>query len=258
MLYLTIEILYCARMKKDEEWLLNEKYNGERTEDFFADCELLELGEPLAYIIGTIPFVHSTISLDSHPLIPRPETEFWVEKIIQDMQNNKSEGLSVLDLCAGSGCVGIAVLTEIPHAHVDFAEIETKHHSTISKNISLNTIEPARTHIYGGNLFEHITDTYDYILTNPPYIDPAVDRTTDSVKGFEPALALYGGNEGKELIFKIIEQASAFLKQDGKIVIEHEPEQSESIRTKSSTQGYNSKTYTDQFGLERYTVLIRK
>lgn len=253
-----LKVLYCSRMTKDQEWLLREKYKGEKTEGFFDDCTRLDLDEPLAYIIGTIPFLHTTISLDSHPLIPRTETEFWVEKIILDIKDQKFSDPRILDLCAGSGCIGVAILADVPLAHVDFAEIDVAHHSTIIKNISDNNIALEGANIYGGNLFEQISCTYDYILTNPPYIDPALDRTTESVKGFEPSLALYGGNAGTEIIFKIIEHALSFLNKDGKLIIEHEPEQSRTIQENALAHGYGANTNTDQFGLERYTVLIRK
>ena len=69
-------------MNPEVDWLLNEKYHGEKTSAFFTDCVRLETGEPLAYVIGHIPFLDCTIYLDSRPLIPRVETEFWVEKLI--------------------------------------------------------------------------------------------------------------------------------------------------------------------------------
>lgn len=245
-------------MNKDEAWLLQEKYKGKKTEDFVADCARLSNGEPLAYVIGFIPFLRTQIYLDSRPLIPRPETEFWVEKIIFDMQNNAKSNIAILDLCAGSGCIGVAVLSEIENAHVDFAEIEVSHHTTIKKNISENGIDPERTQIFGGDLFEQITDTYDYILTNPPYIDSSLHRTEKSVRTFEPALALYGGEQGTDIIFKIIEATITFLKIDGSLIIEHEPEQNDAIHMCAKTVGFSSTTYTDQYGTSRYTVLTRK
>lgn len=248
-------------MTQDELWLLKEKYNGKKTEGFFADSVRLAAGEPLAYLLGSIPFLHTIIHLDSRPLIPRTETEFWVEKIIQEMQSNLDRdktSIKILDLCAGSGCVGVAVLKDVPFAHVDFAEIDVRHHTTIQKNISENQITPTQTQIFGGSLFEHITEKYDYILTNPPYIDPSRNRATASVQTFEPSIALYGGKEGTELIFKIIAQAPDFLTERGTLVIEHEPEQTESLHSYAKFQGFAYSTLPDQYGTLRYTVLVRK
>ena len=105
-------------MTQEQHWLLKEKYHGEKTDGFFADCKRLALGEPLAYLIGWTPFLNTKIWLDSHPLIPRPETEFWVERAITSMRENAQDTLGflaepakVLDLCAGSGCIGVAMAT---------------------------------------------------------------------------------------------------------------------------------------------------
>ena len=248
-------------MSQDEEWLLREKYNGEKTSGFFADCARLASGEPLAYIIGWIPFLNTKIFLDSHPLIPRTETEFWVEKVISKMQSarGKASGrLHVLDLCAGSGCIGVAVLSAVRVARVDFAEIDPRHHPTILKNILKNNIDPSRTQIFSDNLFTQCTTVYDYILTNPPYIDSTLNRTEQSVKNYEPEIALYGGQNGMEIIERIIYKSPEFLTKDGVLVIEHEPEQTSQIHKLAKPRDFASQTFHDQYGVERYTHLIRK
>ena len=247
-------------MNQDEEWLLNEKYLGERTEEFFADCEQLEKGEPLAYVIGHIPFCNTTIYLDSKPLIPRTETEYWVEKVIDGILTNPQRSgapLRVLDLCAGSGCIGVAVLHAIPNTTVDFVEIDTNLHATILKNITHNAIDETRTHIYGGDLFETLSGTYDYILTNPPYIDKVAHTTDTSVLEHEPHQALFGGAHGMEYITHIVRDASAFLTPSGTLVIEHEPEQVAAIRDLAGQHGFKAETYSDQYQVLRYTFLTR-
>ena len=246
-------------MTKDEAWLLEEKYQGKKTEGFFADVERLKSGEPLAYIIGHLPFLNTKICLDSKPLIPRTETEYWIEKVIHEIQNRRglTPTIRVLDLCAGSGCIGVALLTEIDYAHVDFAEIDEMHHSSILKNIVENNIDVSRTNILGGDLFERVTEKYDYILTNPPYIDPILDRSEEAVRKFEPHEALYGGTGGLEIIVRIIEKASNFLTPDGALYIEHEPEQTERIVELAKPQSFASTTYTDQYNTPRYTKFTR-
>ena len=77
-------------MSQDIEWLLKEKYLGQESDAFFADVKRMVLGEPLGYLIGHVPFLDTTIYLDSKPLIPRPETEFWTQKVIAEMKPMRS------------------------------------------------------------------------------------------------------------------------------------------------------------------------
>jgi release factor glutamine methyltransferase len=231
--------------------------HGEIVKEFLADCARLEAGTPLAYLIGHVPFLGTKISLTSRPLIPRPETEFWVEKIIDRIGAEKPDS-RILDLCAGSGCIGVAILHTLPETQVDFAEIDSSHHSTIAENIKQNGINASRAHVFDGNLFENCTATYDYILSNPPYIDPALDRAEKSVREHEPHLALYGGTDGLELITRIITESVAHLTPHGVLVLEHEPEQVTSITSRAHEHGFDAESFPDQYGVIRYTVLTRR
>jgi len=258
-----------------EQWLLKEKYNGEKSDAFFADCKALALGTPLGYLIGHVPFLDCTIHLDEHPLIPRVETEFWVEQAIlaikeshtnQDSlfnnqttskQNNQSP-TCVLDLCAGSGCIGVAVAKAVPEVLVDFAEINQHLLPTIKKNCRANNIDDSRYNIHHSNLFEQfpIDWKYDFILSNPPYIDPAIDRATDSVKSHEPHLALYGGEGGIEIIEQLITAAPEYLTPGGQLWIEHEPEQVAAINDIAREHNFVATNHPDQYEVDRYSILV--
>lgn len=256
-------------MNREEQWLLKEKYNGIETEQFLKDCERLHAGEPLAYLIGSIPFRTVTIHLggagigSERPLIPRTETEYWVGEIIQKIKEASARDSAlahyrVLDLCAGSGCIGVSVLAEIQESEVDFVEIDERHHPLIAENLKANALEASRAHIYGGDLFEHINSTYDFILSNPPYIDKVLGRTEQSVQDHEPALALYGGVDGMEIITKIISESPQHLTPHGMLVLEHEPEQTSAIQALGERHGLHATVYPDQYGVERYTMLTRQ
>ena len=243
---------------QEEQWLLKEKYRGEPSETFFADCKRLALGEPLGYIIGHVPFLDCTIYLDSRPLIPRPETEYWTEEAIAEIKTvtPASEVPRILDLCAGSGCIGVAVAKEIADAQVDFSEIDESHLSTIAKNLQLNDIVPDRTTVKHTNLFTDFAGTYNFILSNPPYIDMDLKRTDTTVLEHEPYIALSGGIAGLEVIQKIIEEAPKHLERHGQLWIEHEPEQSAEIRNLAREHKFICTTHHDQYGVERYSVLV--
>ncbi len=255
-------------MEQSDRWLLEEKYNGEKTEGFFADLKRLADGEPLGYVIGHVPFLGCRIYLDlpaqagPRPLIPRPETEFWVEKAIAEIVSSSQtrRNLRVLDLCAGSGAIGVAVAKAVPNAEVTFAEIDPTHLPTIEKNIHQNLsidrkVLEERFTITESDLFLNVEGKFDFILTNPPYIDPALDRAEESVKNFEPHLALYGGVAGMELIAQIIVKAPHYLSENGQLWIEHEPEQSESILELAGDGFTAARTMPDQYGVNRYSVL---
>lgn len=301
-------------LSQDEQWLLTEKYGGEESAGFFADCKRLKAGEPLGYIIGHTPFLGCTIHLDSHPLIPRPETEFWVERAITVIKKNpprqglgNSLGLAsgtvnVLDLCAGSGCIGVGVAKAIPEATVHFAELDARHLPTIGKNLEENDINCSRYKVFQSDLFSNIPGQsfetqktvardevrgtgefskkpyqvygeekigtrnkvirpsdnflYDFILSNPPYINPEANTVEMGVVKHEPHHALFGGKLGLELIEHIIATAPQFLNAKGQLWLEHEPEQAAAIQTMAAKNGFSPTTHTDQYGVARYSVLV--
>ncbi len=241
-------------MDKELLWLLNDKYEGIETANFKEDAKRLAAGVPLAYLIGWIPFLNTKIWLDSKPLIPRPETEFWIDKAISEITElvevrPRPAGIKVLDLCAGSGCVGVAIAKAIPGTEVHFAEIIDDHHQTIRKNIRENGIDVTRTKQIGGDLFEHVTEKYDFILTNPPYINPELShRVQTSVSLHEPHTALFGGQNGMEIIERIIREEPQYLNPGGVLYIEHEPEQAKAIQKLAP----NAEIFEDQFGVKRF------
>src|SRR4051812_44190308 len=111
--------------REDIAALIRDKYQGnDRDERFDADCARLAEGEPLDYVIGWIPFLDLRIRLDSHPLIPRPETEWWTNELIAHLHERFGDSaFAFLDLRAGSGAIGLSVLSTFPNAEVSFAEL---------------------------------------------------------------------------------------------------------------------------------------
>ena len=245
---------------QEEKWLLEEKYNGEKSEAFFADCQKLKIGIPLAYLIGYIPFLNTKIYLDSKPLIPRSETEYWVEKSITEIKKitETNKNVRILDLCAGSGCIGVAVLKNCLNLELNFIEIDKKHQVTIEKNCHLNNINPNLYKVLIGDLFLPLTNQkYDFILSNPPYIDSKLDHTEESVRNNEPEIALYGGDNGMKIIKKIIIEAPKYLKPKGQLWLEHEPEQVEEI-TQLSKKHFSIIAHKDQYNIQRFSQLMLK
>lgn len=246
------------------------------------------MDEPEAYQHGWVPFLGAKIFLDSRPLIPRTETEWWVEQLISQIKGSEgavmrgapqgdgprteqfrsneieypkhtaSSPITFLDLFAGSGCCGVAVLKNVPNARVDFAELETRHLPTIQKNIRGNA-DPSRAQVYQSNVYDGLPaeTRYDYILANPPYLSQSrIERIEDSVLHHEPREALFAEDDGFALIARAIAGATEHLAPHGQLWIEHEPEHSQRIRECAATQGMSATTHTDQYGVERYSVIL--
>ena len=259
--------------KKDEQWLLDEKYAGNEREDYKADVMRLAKGEPLAYVIGHQPFLGLKIYLDSHPLIPRPETEWWAEQLLrgatesfsvvrlglaaQSATENDSvaKPLKVLDLCAGSGAIGCAALARLRQARVYFGEIDPTHEATILKNIHENNLDSARAHIGIGDLFEPFDDLkFDIIAINPPYI-PSGRELPPSVINHEPALALFAGEDGLDLIRRISKELTHHLAEGGTAWIECDSAHAVPACALFIKQGFKAQIRTDQYGAERIIVV---
>ncbi len=203
--------------KEDIEALRREKYGGAKDANMHDDLARLMKGEPLAYVIGTQPFLGLTIFLDSTPLIPRPETEWWTEILIATLRDRKN--VSLLDLCAGSGAIGLSVLKHT-NAHVWFGELFGEHEATIRKSLRVNALDEARADVRIGNLFEPFSGIrFDVIATNPPYI-PSTRTLPDSVKMFEPHEALFAGEDGLSVIRTILEHAPLHLNPRGELWME--------------------------------------
>lgn len=205
--------------EKQKKWLLDEKYQGKANENFNKDLKRLASGEPLDYIIGFLMFLNCKIDLRFRPLIPRPESEFWVEKAIVEIKQLNLTKIKILDLFSGSGCIGIALLKSIPQSFVDFVDIDSKCLKQIKLNLEINGIDKKRYRIIKSNVFSNIKSKYDYILANPPYV-PDSRKIQKSVADYEPRKALYAGKDGLKYIKMILKDYKKYLRDNGLIFIE--------------------------------------
>ncbi len=211
------------------------------------------------YEQGFVPFLDCTIYLDSRPLIPRMETEYWVEKVIRkwsvDSGQRTGKELRVLDLFSGSGCIGVALLKHMPHTAVDFGELEERHIPTIMKNIRENGIDAPRAHVIVTDVFSNIRGTYNVIVANPPYVSHLSNVLEKSVAEHEPHEAVFADDDGFDFIERTIEGAKLHLEAGGELWIEHDPEQAERLSQCGERAGFSTQTHRDQFNRLRYTIL---
>lgn len=239
---------------RDATWLLKEKYAGVPSPAYEADLERLRDGEPLAYVIGWVDFLGSRLDLYARPLIPRPETEFWTTHAIAAIKNRLTPQAAprILDLCAGSGCIGIALLKHLPHARVDFVEKNGDLLSEIEKNIRGNDIDTARARVTGGDLFENARGPYDVIVANPPYIDLNKGDVTLSVIEYEPHEALFAPKRGLGVIEKIFSDAKKVLAPNGVLFVEFGAGQEKDVALLATTHGFSVSIHPDQSGRPRW------
>ena len=204
-----------------------------------------------------MPFLGAHIWLDSHPLIPRTETEWWTEKAITEIKRRPHA--RVLDIFAGSGCIGCAVLLHVADVHVDFAELEEQHLLTIRKNIV--RLGPLSTpNFYKSDVYDGVPSSaqYDFILANPPYLSEArIERISASVLAHEPRSALIADDDGFALIEKTMRGAPGRLLPNGQLWIEHEPEHTGKIALLATALGLSATTHLDQYEVERYSVILK-
>ena len=221
------------------------------------------LDEPEAYTIGWQPFLGLKIYLDSHPLIPRPETEWWTEQLLANLAVQPPLGGSTakfkfLDLCAGSGAIGCAVLAKVPNARVYFGEIDQAHEATILKNIRENNLDVSRSDIRIGDLFAPFGDMkFDVIAINPPYIPDERELPT-SVADYEPGIALRSGEDGLDLTRRIAGELPKHLKKDGVAWIECDSAHASDACALFTSQRLKALIRTDQYDRPRVIVVSYK
>lgn len=244
---------------KDKECLLKEKYNGQQTSDFFSDVERLKDGEPLDYIIGNSDFLHCNIALKGRPLIPRVETEYWVNRAIEEInQEAQNKPISILDIFSGSGCIGAALLKHIENISLTSTESRKNLLSTIELNLKQNSSQNSNYTVLQSDVFENVTGVFDYIFANPPYIDKEKDITDKSVLENEPHDALFAKENGLFYIKKLILESPNFLKPGGALFIEFDSWQKELLNEYviAQTSLYESyEFWNDQHNLPRVIKL---
>tara|TARA_R110000824_G_scaffold401771_1_gene615356 strand:- start:63573 stop:64304 length:732 start_codon:yes stop_codon:yes gene_type:complete len=239
-------------MEEDIAFLIRDKYNGDASVDLTADLARLKSGEPLAYVIGWVPFLNLKMYLSSHPLIPRPETEWWTQACIQE--NKTTASLRALDLCAGSGAIGLALLDGLPESHVSFAELSPEHSQQIADNLTANGLDASRADIRTSDVFEAFGDErWNLIVCNPPYI-PSGRKLEASVTDFEPSEALFSGPDGMELIRRIVSELPKHLLPGGQVWLECDISNIAETSALLTAAGCSVEIRNDQYGRPRVVV----
>lgn len=173
--------------------------------------------KPLQYILGSLPFCDINVTLRRPILIPRPETEYWTSWLIDRFSLIKKEQLDILDMGCGSGCIALALAKSLPNAHVIGIDKNEKAIELSQENKRKNNINNAHFFVDTFDLHHKKTihKTFDLIVSNPPYIDPANWQTlSDTVKNWEDKDALVAPQKGLSAFEIIIKTAKKHLKKN--------------------------------------------
>ena len=257
---LTARELLCAASGKTREQLIaqQELYVTESVEENMAQLVHRYLqGAPLAYLLGEWDFYGMTLYVDENVLIPRDDTCALVDLALR-RAGQLPVSPRILDLCTGSGCIGLALAKAIPNARVTLGDNSKDALAVAKKNIKrhgltgrvtameVNALEPAPGFL----------GKFDLIVSNPPYItDEEMTRLDKSVRDYEPHLALRGGADGLDFYRAIVENFSPALKPGGFLAFEYGMGQGYGVATIMQAADYHQpEIRKDNQGINRAII----
>ena len=206
-------------------------------------------GEPLQHLLGTVEFAGQTFLCDKRALVPRPETEQLVEMLQSKIQNPKSK---IADIGTGSGVIALSLALKFPEAKITATDISDGALALSRENAERLGLTNRVTFLHG-DLLIYVTDVYDLIVANLPYI-PAMDRATLSREVLhDPQVALFGGERGDEIVQKLIEAAPAHLVPGGLLALEVGIGQADDLAAFMEKKNYHDiETERDYAGVIRF------
>ena len=234
-------ILLKEVTEKDEVFLLTHRetlLSEEEEREYLAKLSLREKGMPIAYIVGYKEFMGFRFKVNEHTLIPRPDTEIAVEKAIEMIRKKKYR--KVLDLCSGSGAIGLSIAGILEFTNVTLSDINKGAISVSMENAEHLGVQQ-RVKFIQSDLFEKIDEKYDLIVSNPPYISGEdMEELSVSVKEYEPHSALYGGARGLDFYEEITKNAEKHLTENGMLIFEIGYDQSQEVEKMLKENGFKN------------------
>ena len=247
--------------KSQEEILANrEMYAGEEVcRNMESAIQRLLKSEPLAYVLGEWEFYGLTLHVNPSVLIPRDDTCALVGLAIKQAIFLPSDP-RILDLCTGSGCIGLAVASRIKDARVTLADISKDAMAVAKKNITTHKLSGRVSCVQADALGKPAAflGKFDMIISNPPYITgEEMAELDDSVKNFEPHLALFGGRDGLDFYRAIAQNYKAALKPGGYLAFEFGDGQGDDVCRILIENGYTILERTNDFNDRERAVIAQ-
>ena len=214
------EILLSKILNKSREEILinlDKKINKKEILAYKEYLQRRSKNEPVAYILEEKEFWSKKFNVNKGTLIPRPETELLVDKILKIYQGKK---ISILDIGTGSGCIIISILSSLKNSNGIGIDISKNAILTAKKNALKHKLTK-RVKFLNKTLNNIFGKKFDLIVSNPPYIGSKdIKNLSDDIKRHEPRIALDGGNDGLDLIKKVIYKSKYILKIKGMLALE--------------------------------------
>lgn len=217
-------------LQKDRQYIVvhdGEELTQRQEEKYKQAIDQVKQGIPLEHLTHQREFMKLTFFVDENVLIPRQDTEKLVEVVIE-LAKTKNK-VKILDLCTGSGAIGISLAKYLPNSEITASDISHEAIQIAKKNAIHNEVENQITFIES-NLWENIPkEKYDIIVSNPPYIKREVIQKLEKQVRKEPIIALDGGWDGLTFYRKIIHEAKEYLKFQGYLCLEIGYDQKEEV-----------------------------
>ena len=214
-------------------------------------------GEPLAYILGTWEFYGLELNVSPDVLIPRIDTEVLVHEAIETMKDYP-EPPRMLDLCCGSGCIGVTLGQHFPQSRIVMVDMSDNALRVARSNVMKHTMGSRISCVKANALKEPPANigTFDLIVSNPPYIKSMEVLTLDpSVRDFEPLEALDGGNDGYMFYRAIVKKWKSALRENGWLMFEVGEEQAQYVALQMKKAGFkNIRIVKDTAETERVVI----
>ena len=210
--------------------------------------EIIE-GKPIQYLLGYQEFMGINFKVTEDVLIPQPDTEILVERTIQIAKT--FERPKILDLCTGSGAIAVALSKLVPQAQITASDISEK-----ALEVARSNDENRKINFIHSDMFENIKETFDIIVSNPPYIKTEEIQTLSKEVQNEPHLALDGGKDGLFFYKEIINNGYKFLNNKGYLCLEIGEDQKEYVidLIKANKNYKNIETFKDLAGNDRVII----
>lgn len=222
-----ILIQYVLKIDKNKIIIEKEKEVEKiKEEEYKKYIKEIVQGKPIQYIINNQEFMKLNFFVNENVLIPQPDTEILVEKVLEIVKKNMES--KILDICTGSGAIGISLAYYLNKAKLTVADISSKALEISKINAKRNNVEE-KIKFINSDMFEKIEEKYNIIVSNPPYIKTNIIPTLDKQVQNEPYIALDGGKDGLKFYRILIDEAPKHLEKDGILIFEIGYDQKEDI-----------------------------